>query len=337
MAEADPAPPWGPEEERRIRLTTAVADTDGVPKVEGAGEVFDRDGTPVQRMHNGVLVEAGGYHGDWMVEIIRRLRGHHEPQEEVVFHAMVERLRSDGRAATMIELGAFWSYYSLWLRHAVPQSRNVLVEPDPLNLALGRRNFALNGFDGDFVEAAVGEHGGAVHMDLETLRRPRRVATVSPDGLADDRGLDRVDLMLIDVQGAELRALSGARHLIEGGRLRFVVVSTHDLHIGGDPLLHHACLDFVRAHGGHVIAEHGVYESCSGDGLIAASFDPADRDMRVPVTIVRAQDSLLGAPEFELAAMQRRVRRLERLLGISAVRDARRFAGLRIRGRHHGE
>jgi hypothetical protein len=84
--------------------------------------------------------------------------------------------------------------------------------------------------------------------------------------------------------------------------VRFVLVSTHHQLFSGDPLTHQRCLALVEDLGGHVVAEHSVSESCSGDGLVAASFDERDRDLRIPVTHVRARDSLFGEPEFALAA-----------------------------------
>ena len=68
-------------ERRRIELTVAVRDTDVMPKVANAGEVIVRDGERLQVMHDGVVVSEGRYHGAWMTEVIRQLRGHHEPQE----------------------------------------------------------------------------------------------------------------------------------------------------------------------------------------------------------------------------------------------------------------
>ena len=53
------------EDARRVRLTISCHDADDLPKVEGAGEVFDHEGQPVQMMHNGVLVEEGCYYGPW--------------------------------------------------------------------------------------------------------------------------------------------------------------------------------------------------------------------------------------------------------------------------------
>ena len=65
----------------------------------------------MQIMHNGIRVLAGGYYGAWMQDLITRCKGVHEPQEEVVFAEIMKHLSDD---ATMIELGGFWSYYSIW-------------------------------------------------------------------------------------------------------------------------------------------------------------------------------------------------------------------------------
>lgn len=288
----------------RIAQTTAVRDTDAIPKVEGAGEVREHDGVRAQVMHNGVLIEEGCYHGEMMTRIIRELRGHHEPQEEAVFHAIVERLASEPResAPAMLELGAFWAYYSMWFNRALPGATNVMVEPDPVNVETGRRNFALNGMEGRFVQAAVGAaHGEQVWLPCESDWRVRRLPTVTIDGLLRDHGLDRFDLVLCDTQGAELEVLRAAREAIAGGRVRFLVISTHHWTITGDPLTHQKCLEELTRTGCHIIAEHSVAEGCSGDGLIAASADPRDADFTVPVSHVRAKDSVYGELEYDLA------------------------------------
>ena len=301
-----------PHELRRVEQTTACRDTDAIPKVEGAGAVEERaDGSRVQRMHNGVLVEAGGYYGDWMTEIIRRLHGHHEPQEELAFHHVVERLKADTPAPVMLELGAFWGYYSLWLKHALPGARTVLVEPDPANLEVGRRNFALNGFDGTFIHAAVGEDGTTGPITCESDGVERDVARVSVDGLLHREGIERLDVLLCDTQGAELAAIEGAAHALTDGRVRFALISTHHHSISGDPLMHRRCLELLRWRGAHIVAEHTARESASGDGLIVAAFDARDADFQVPVTHTRARDSLFGDADDELAAAFARIAELE--------------------------
>ncbi len=53
------------------------------------------------------------------------------------------------------------------------------------------------------------------------------------------------------------------------------------------------------------MAEHTVAESYSGDGMIAASFDRRDADLRVPISYARAGESLFGEPLDDLAAAER--------------------------------
>lgn len=291
-------------ERRRVEQTVACRDTDEIPKVPDAGDVREQDGRRVQVMHNGVLIEEGCYYGAWMTEIIRRLRGHHEPQEERAVHAVIERLRADTPEPVGLELGSFWGYYSLWLLRVAPRATAVLVEPDPVHLEVGRRNFALNGADGRFVRAAVGApHGSVAPFACESDGVPRETERVTIDGLMAREGLPRVDFVLCDTQGAELTALEGAAGALAEGRIRFLVVSTHHHSISGDPVIHRRCLERLRAAGAHVIVEHTVRESCSGDGLIVASLDPRDRDLQVTVSRARAQDSLFGDADEELAAL----------------------------------
>jgi hypothetical protein len=64
--------PQGMSEAGRVRMTVTCRDTDRIPKVPNAGEVELFDGCRVQIMHEGSRVLAGGYHGEWMMEIIRK-------------------------------------------------------------------------------------------------------------------------------------------------------------------------------------------------------------------------------------------------------------------------
>ena len=122
------------EELRRIRMAECCHDCDSIEKVVGAGEVFDGPSGRFQLMHNGVKVAEHCYDGPWMTELIHRMRGHHEPQEERVFHEVM-KLVSPG--STMVELGCYWSYYSLWFNQVVEGASLLLLEPMPENLEAG--------------------------------------------------------------------------------------------------------------------------------------------------------------------------------------------------------
>ena len=129
----------------------------------------------------------------------------------------------------------------------------------------------------------------------------RPVASISVDDFCQRSCHSGIDLLLADIQGAELEMLEGARNTIASARLRFLFVATHHHSISGDPLTHQKCLDFVRNHQGHVIAEHNVTESYAGDGLIVASFLPADRTI-APMAVSRNHptNSLFRELEYDL-------------------------------------
>jgi FkbM family methyltransferase len=299
--------PFSELERRRIAITTAVRDTDPIPKVDGAGEIIVRDGVRVQIMHNGVAISEGAYHGAWMTEVIRRLRGHHEPQEELAFHTVLERLASDTDDPTMVELGSFWAYYSLWAKRRIPSIRLVLVEPDGANLEVGRRNLRLNRVDAEIIQAAVGsEHNVTVSLTWESDDKEHAQRQVTIDGLQHELDLPQIDLLLCDTQGAETAMLDGAADALAARKVRFLVLSTHHHRITGDPLTHQRCAKVLQDAGAHFVAEHSVSESCSGDGLIVASLDPRDSDLYATVSIVRSRDTLFGELEWDLADAFRR-------------------------------
>jgi FkbM family methyltransferase len=213
-----------------------------------------------------------------MTEIIRRLRGHHEPQEELIFHHLLPHARP---GSLIVELGAWWAYYTAWYLGAVPGAEAVCVEPDPANLELGRANLALNGRTAEFINAALGGeyrpeiefpravHGGTV--TIESLDMP---------ALATRLRCLPVEMLHMDMQGAELAFLRSMPRA--GTPVRFVMVSTHHESISGSATTHADCLAELRRQGAVILAEHDVLESYSGDGLIAASFSRDDAAIPLP-------------------------------------------------------
>lgn len=287
------------ESRRRILIAISCHDSDSIPKVPQAGEVITDGELRYQLMHNGVKVLEGCYHGRWMTEIITLLKGHHEPQEEKVFHEVLTHL-SPG--ATMVEVGSFWAYYSLWFRKAIAGATTYLLDPDPHNLAVGKRNFHINSADAHCFQLAI----GATPADSRPFRCEsdgveRLVARTSIDHFMPAAGVRRIDVLLADVQGAELPMLEGATESIREGKIRFLFLSTHHHSISGDPLTHQRCLRFLQDRGACIIAAHNVTESYSGDGLIVASFDDQDRHIQeINVSRNHPTNSLFRELEYDL-------------------------------------
>ena len=313
------SPPIPDHLRRRIELTTSCRDADELPRVVGAGEFSTHLGHEIQLMHNGVRVVRGGYYGEWMAEIIQRLKGVHEPQEEKAVAAVFSRLAADTRPEAplvCVELGSFWAYYSLWFLDVFNDGRVVCLEPDPNFMSVGVANFALNNRTATFLSGAIGSPaGGTLDFVAESdgATRPTRLYTL--DSLMGEAKLAHIDVLFVDIQGAEIALLESSQDLLRSGAVRFVVVSTHDMDATGSPMTHRHAEALLRSAGAHIVCEHSVSESVSADGLIVASFDPVDIDMAVEISRARAIDSCYGEWEPRLQQI------LEKLEQVEAQRE----------------
>jgi FkbM family methyltransferase len=297
--------PFIKSEAERAVMTIQCHDTDDIEKVKDAGKLVHVGKDKVQIMHNGLKVLAGGYYGEWMVDIIKKLRGHHEPQEEFAFHEVLKQIDST-KPSYMIELGSFWSYYSLWFAKQNKRNNNICCEPDPNNIKIGKRNVELNKLKNfTFVQSAAGSQDGQpISFEMDSDRsKTIEVPVRSVDSLMEEYKWPKLDLLHMDVQGYETDSLQGAVQTIKEGKLRFLFVSTHHYVFSGDPLTHNKCIEFIKSNGGHIIAQHSVLESFSGDGLIVASFDKEDRDLEIHMSINSSQDSLFRPYEVDLSRM----------------------------------
>ncbi len=266
-------------ESRRVRMTLSCRDTDPLPKVPEAGAVVEQDGQRVQIMHEGTRVIADGYYGGWMTDVIRGLRGHHEPQEEQLFHHLLAHVRPGSQ---FVELGAYWAYYTNWYLGAVPGATALCVEPDSANLEVGRRNLALNGRTATFVQAFVGS--------CSERSRVGRLESLDMDAVLARVGGRPIEILHMDVQGAELPFIESMRRAVAERKVRFIVVSTHHESVfssyqklsTGATTTHEDCVRALQSLGAKVFVDHDVYESYSGDGLIVASFAAEDRSIVLP-------------------------------------------------------
>jgi FkbM family methyltransferase len=289
-----------PEERKRIKMTLTCRDSDGTPKVQHAGQVITENGCDYQLMHNGIKVIHGDDRVAWMSEIIQGLKGHHEPQEEKVFHEIVKRAADDG---LMIELGCFWAYYSLWFLKDHPHRKAIGLEPDATHLLTAQKNANINGLSEQisFVHGLSSMHS-AESMNIQTESGQQlQLPGYTLANLLAKAEVARIEIAHCDAQGAESHVVDQMIELGKRGQLRFAIVSTHAYEITGDPLTHQTCLQKLQAAGAHIIAEHDVHESYSGDGLIAASFRSEDQDLTIELSHNRYSTTLFPSPAVHLA------------------------------------
>ncbi len=256
--------------DERIADVLACPDNARLRRAPEAGKIVGG----LQAMHNGLKVVVNGYYGDGITRMLAANRGCHEPQEEVVFDAIVRSLPA---RAVMIEAGAYWGFYSMWFCQIISEARVFLVEPAEANLAVGQRNFQLNGFSGDFTQAYVGRDPGK-HSDGTKI--------VSIESFLMEKGLTDVNILHADVQGFELEMLQGAKSLLDAGRIDYLFISTHSTE------LHTQCVELLRLHKYRVLVSVNLEETYSVDGVLVACgprvtapkfMPPSKRSERQPV------------------------------------------------------
>jgi hypothetical protein len=248
--------------QRRIEMVVACPDGESIPRVADAGTIVGGQ----QIMHNGIRVLAGGYYGSPIREMLRRSRGIHEPQEERVFAKILECV-PDG--ATMLELGAYWGYYSIWFARQIPDARCILVEPHPLNMSIGRYNATKNEVNATFVPAYAGATNGTA---------PDGVAMTTVDKLLEEHRIERLSILHADIQGAESDMLRGAKHALDERRIDYLFISTHSNE------LHTECHAQLEAHGYQVLSSVNLDETYSEDGVLVAKHPVAPGPETFPLS-----------------------------------------------------
>jgi hypothetical protein len=198
-------------------------------------------------LHNGLRVRwagEGAYYGPFS-EILVINRGVHEPLQEYVFQQLLKQI---GPQPSMIELGAYWGHFSMWLKAARPEATVILVEPDAAHLESGRLNFRTNAIRGDFIQALVGGNGFKV------------------DAFLQDRSMDHLDILHADIDGAEVEMVAGASDAFAARRIDYAFISTH----GSDR--HQQVREALERFGYRVeVASDSEGQTTSFDGLIFAT------------------------------------------------------------------
>ena len=237
-----------PEWRDRIDDVKSAPDNAYIPRVTNAGVLKDGWIT----MHNGIEVSALGYYGSGVLNMLIENKGVHEPQEERAFGDVLKYVGPD---STMLELGAYWGFYSLWFKKSVPGSKCFLVEPDLGNLKSGQANFARSGETAVFEQAYVATNAGATADGI---------GAISVDTFCKDRSIHRLDILHADIQGAEIEMLRGAVRMFNEKRVDFVFISTHSNE------LHAGCIDFLVSRGYDILADADLDQTYSYDGVIVA-------------------------------------------------------------------
>jgi len=171
--------------------------------------------------------------------------GRYEPQET----ALIEHFIKPG--SVFVDVGANWGYFSLLAAsRAGASGRVVAFEPDPRLVSILKRNIDLNGFNCvSAVQAAAADrtaelqlegydesnaNHGVSKLNSGIILAEKNVFTVvarKVDDVLDEMGVDHVDLVKMDIEGAEDLALRGMDAGLKRGRFAALVLEIHPVQL----------------------------------------------------------------------------------------------------------
>lgn len=176
---------------------------------------------------------------------LRYLTGDAEPEVQEALAALIEP------GQTVYDVGANIGFFTMLLSRLVgPQGRVYAFEPIPENLATLRHNVVLNGLSNvTIVEQALSSSTGTAEMfvspwsafhslNVEGASKQSNhgpeagqivVQTVTLDEFVKGEGVRAPDLLKVDVEGAELIVLEGARETLRARR-PLLLCELHDTH-----------------------------------------------------------------------------------------------------------
>ena len=177
----------------------------------------------------------------------------------------------------VIDCGAHIGVFT-WKALEAGAAKVVAVEPDPANLECLRRNFKKEIAEGRVVLAGVGvwSKPGKMTLNLgnggntgvnsmvltENSDRTIEVPVTTLDQLTKDLGLDHVNFIKMDIEGAEREALVGAQDTLKKDRPRLMLDLNHraDDSTALPAVIRRAHADYRAVCGPCQMNEHGVAE-----------------------------------------------------------------------------
>jgi FkbM family methyltransferase len=166
--------------------------------------------------------------------------------------ALLTALLSPGQ--TMLDVGANFGYFSVLAADKVgPGGRVFAFEPDPRNILRLSTNVELNNARNiSLVPLALFDQLGTITFNLSTdlednlgsssildrgqCRQQMQVQTTTLDAFMQEQQLTTVDLLKMDIEGAEVGALQGGRETLRARKVTHLLVELHRLILGEKPL-----------------------------------------------------------------------------------------------------
>jgi FkbM family methyltransferase len=188
--------------------------------------------------------ESGGFafHCDLSDSIAREVcfTGQYEPQDTALVKSLL------GQGMTFVDVGANWGYFTLLAAYLVGSSGKIVsFEPDPRLYPILKKNVTRNDLSnvtalqlaaaneaGTLMMAGFDEDGGNHGLSrlvehAGTTGKLFPVQTQSVDRILDELSIECVDLLKMDIEGAEELALQGMSEGLSDFRYRRILLEIH--------------------------------------------------------------------------------------------------------------
>ena len=230
----------GPNFEKRFIDILSDPNNLLIKRVKDAGKIVD---DKYIIMHNGIKVSKNGYYGSFSNCLIIN-NGCHEPAEERMFQEVLMDIKDN---ATMIELGSYWAFYTIWFNIKIKNAKNYCIEPNTKNINIGIDNCKLNNVKADFTEGFVGED----HIKISEF--------------VVKKNINYIDILHSDIQGYEYELLEDIIPLLNLKKIKYLFISTHSDEI------HYKCIELIKKCNYRIIASADFNtETFCYDGIIVA-------------------------------------------------------------------
>jgi len=192
------------------------------------------------------------------------LTGRYEPQETAILRHLL------GPGMTFVDVGANWGYFTLVAAHLVgPSGRVLSVEADPRACRAVRANVDKNRLmtvqlfniaasdatgrlwfqEYEHEARDSGNFGVAQSTSITEEGRRLEVAARALDDLLDEAGVDRVNVMKMDIEGGEAKAIAGLSRRLSSHHIDYVSMELHPYHLRDLGTSVGAVIAAMRGHG----------------------------------------------------------------------------------------
>lgn len=206
-------------------------------------------------LHNNIKVYKDCYYGSFS-KILTLNKGCHEPAEERMFKIILDKIildeinNNNNNDNIMIELGSYWSFYSIWFNKEIRNAKNYCIEPDMDNLNIGKKNALLNNVNIDFTQGFIGKK----HINVVDFMKKKKI--------------EFVEILHSDIQGYELEMLTDIIPLLKEKKIKYLFISTHSDNI------HYKCIKLLKDCNYNIIASADFEtETFCYDGIIVATYN----------------------------------------------------------------